>query len=55
VWGGAVALILIALAAGAAVLRGGGAAERACAESGGVWNFEERVCAPPHGAGAEGR
>lgn len=55
VWAGAAVVILVALAAGAAVMRGGGAAERACSEAGGVWNFEERVCEPAHGEGAEGR
>lgn len=55
VWGGVAAAILIALGAGAAVLRSGGAAERACDESGGIWNYEQRVCEEPHGGPSEGR
>ena len=55
VWVGAAAAAAICAFSLAAVLRGNDPAEQACAESGGVWNFEERVCEAPHGAEAEGR
>lgn len=54
IWVGAAAAILIALAAGAALLRGD-AATAECAAAGGVWNFEQQVCEPPHGEGATER
>lgn len=50
VWGGAIGAAVVALLAGAALLRwNGDGPEADCAESRGVWNFEQRVCEPAHG------
>mgnify|MGYP000409833653 CR=1 FL=1 len=51
-WIGGAAAAAIAVFLIAALVRWNGEGpEAACAASGGVWNFEARICEPDHGAG----